>query len=164
MARGTSGSCPIQQSWAAALVFCCFAARPQTGSFLIGHSGAPQKTVKKKKALHVFDSDQDWHAIGWFNWPRWSADDKLYLIPSFSRETPCQKVIIVSKPRASPEVLLPGNPHTTSRTRRTGHWRCYGRVSFVRSRSNVLSAHVSNFLTVFFILGKSCVFCGETGK
>ena len=36
------------------------------------------------------------------------------------------------------------------------------RVSFVRSKSNVLSAYVSNFLTVF--LGKSCLFCDKTGK
>ena len=103
--------------------FCCFAARLQTRSFLIGHNGAPQKTVKKIKALHVFHFDRDRQAIGWLHWPRWSADDKLYFIPSFSREAPCQKVIIVSKPRASPEEL---DPHTLF---------CRGYVSKVSSLS-----------------------------
>ena len=51
------------------LFFCCLAVRPQTGSFLIDHNGAPQKTVKKTKALHTFHSDRDWHSIGWFHWP-----------------------------------------------------------------------------------------------
>ena len=33
----------------------------------------PQRsfTVNKTKALHVFHSDRDWHAIGCFHWPRW---------------------------------------------------------------------------------------------
>ena len=49
--------------------------------------------MKKTKALHVFHSNRDWHAIDWFHWTRWLADGKLYLIPSFSREAPFQKVI-----------------------------------------------------------------------
>ena len=52
-----------------------------------------QSSPEKTKTLHVFHSDRDWHATGLFYWPMWIADGKLYSIPSFSRETPCQKLI-----------------------------------------------------------------------
>ena len=57
--------------------------------FLTGHNGALQR---RQKHCMYFILILDWHAVGWFHWPMWSADGCI-LIPSFSRETPCQKVI-----------------------------------------------------------------------
>ena len=42
--------------------------------------------------------------------------------------------------------------------------QCYGSVSFMRSKPNGLLFYVSNFLSMFFVLGSSFVFCGKTGK
>ena len=56
---------------------------------------------REDKTLHVFHSDRDWHAIGWFHWPMWLAHGNLYFDPIlFSRDTG-QKVINCKQARTS---------------------------------------------------------------
>ena len=147
ISRG-SGSRPIQQSLVAALVFCCLAVLLQTGSFLTGHNGAPQKIVKRQKHCTCFILIETCTRLVGSIGP---GGGRLYLTPSFSRETPCQNVINFKQARAAEELLL-GDPHGASRIPGSLYWTCHGRVSSVRSKSNVLLAYISNFLPVFFIL------------
>ena len=43
---------------------------------------------QEDKSIARFHSDRELHAIGWFHWPRWSADGKAAFDPLlFSRDT-----------------------------------------------------------------------------
>ena len=93
------------------------------------------------------------------------------LIPFFSRETPCQKVIkgkqVQRVAHRLPRGVAAWRPTWSKQNTRLLDMcmdQCYGRVLSVRSKSNVLLAYVSNFLIVIFILRNSFIFCGEMGK
>ena len=97
ISRG-SGSCPIQQFLVAALVFCCPAVRPQTGLFLIGHNRAPQRIQKHCTCFILIETGTQ--LVGSISPCGWLMVSCI-LIPSFSRETPCQKVINCKRAQTS---------------------------------------------------------------
>ena len=102
MARGTSPEpsyirdllrqwvLPNPAIFGCSFVFCCLAVCPQTGLFLIGHNRAPQRRQNHCTCFILIETGtQLVGSIG----PCGQLMVSCILIPSFSRETPCQKVI-----------------------------------------------------------------------
>ena len=116
-----------------------------------------------KSEITTVISNRDWHVIVWFHWLMWLADGCI-LIPSFSRETRCQKVMSCKQDRGGVAAWRPWCKQKKRLLDIMSMDQRYGKVPSVRSKSNALLAYVSNFLTVFFILGLRFVFCGKTGK
>ena len=89
ISRG-SGSCSMQKFWVAALVFCCLAVCLQIRLFVIDHNRAPQRRQKHCTCFILIENGTQLVgsscACGWLM-------VSCILIPSFSRETTCQKVI-----------------------------------------------------------------------